>query len=224
LPPVKFLYFERDQNGLSDVGDVKITDTKMYGESPDNPTDALPSSGPNSKHTTHVLAQLVLASFVFTFVIARILVIAIMAHLLPPQLFFHVSGAHVHHLNYGIILLSVSGAVLIFARPTGRNLRIISVIYGIGLGLTFDEFGMWLHLGGPYWQRASYDAVVTIAALLGLVAYGPELRHWRPKHSIVVVLLLIVLGVFGFALKKSMKWADLRLGPMLERLEENGPS
>ncbi|MEI8195898.1 MAG: hypothetical protein WCI73_08320, partial [Phycisphaerae bacterium] len=124
---------------------------------------------------TNRLARLVLGAFVFTFVSARILVIYIMAGKLPPQLFFHVSGTHIHHLNYGIILLSVSGGYLLFARPVGRRLSAVAVVYGIGLGLTFDEFGMWLHLGGPYWQRASFDAVITIAAVLALIAYGSTL-------------------------------------------------
>ncbi len=82
---------------------------------------------------THGLARLVLAAFLFTFIAARILVIFIMAGKLPPGLFFHVSGTHVHHLNYGIFLLSISGAYLIFTRPTGRRLSAIAVIYGIGL-------------------------------------------------------------------------------------------
>ncbi|MGD1276468.1 MAG: hypothetical protein ABR964_04510 [Tepidisphaeraceae bacterium] len=173
---------------------------------------------------THRLARLVLAAFVFTFVIARILVIYIMAGKLPPQLFFHVSGTHVHHLNYGIILLSATGAYLIFARPMGRRLTAAAILYGIGLGLTFDEFGMWLHLGGPYWQRASYDAVVTIASVLTLIAYGSTIRHWRPKHHVTVVALIVVLCVFGWALKKSMKWANQRVEPMLSHLENQGPT
>src|SRR6202161_4325582 len=123
------------------------------------------------------LARLFLATFILTFVTARILVIFIMAGKLPPQLFFHVKGTHVHHLNYGIFLLSASGAYLIFARPSGRALSYAAIVYGIGLGLTFDEFGMWLHLGGLYWQRASYDAVVTIAAVLALIADGSSLRR-----------------------------------------------
>jgi len=48
------------------------------------------------------------------------------------------------------------------------------VIYGIGLGLTFDEFGMWLHLNGDYWQRASFDAVIVLAAALGSRALPPR--------------------------------------------------
>jgi hypothetical protein len=173
---------------------------------------------------TQGLARLVLAAFIFTFVIARILVIFIMAGKLPPQLFFHVSGTHVHHLNYGIFLLSIAGAYLIFARPTGTRMAVIAVVYGIGLGLTFDEFGMWLHLGGLYWQRASYDAVVTIAAVLALIAYGSTIRHWRPRHHITILALVIVLTVFGIMLKHSMKWADRKFGPKLFQLEVNGPS
>ena len=147
-----------------------------------------------------------------------------MAGKLPPELFFHVKGTHVHHLNYGIFLLSISGAVSLFSRPTGRWLWATAVAYGVGLGLTFDEFGMWLHLGGPYWQRASYDAVVTVAAVLALIAYGSTIRKWRPKHLITAVALIVALCAFGFMLHKSMKWADQRIGPKLFQLEEKGPS
>ncbi|MGA2439540.1 MAG: hypothetical protein ABSH08_01155 [Tepidisphaeraceae bacterium] len=172
----------------------------------------------------HRLARLVLTAFIFTFVIARILVIFIMAGKLPPGLFFHVKGTHVHHLNYGIFLLSISGAASLFGRPTGRWLWATAAAYGVGLGLTFDEFGMWLHLGGPYWQRASYDAVVTVAAVLALIAYGSTIRKWRPKHLITLVALIAVLCAFGFVLHKSLKWADQRIGPKLFQLEEKGPS
>jgi hypothetical protein len=170
------------------------------------------------------LARLVFAGFVFTFIIARILVIFIMAGKLPPGLFFHVKGTHVHHLNYGIFLLSITGAVLLFARPTGTWLSLTAVVYAIGLGLTFDEFGMWLHLGGLYWQRASYDAVVTVAGLLGLIAYGSSIRKLRPQHIITGILLLITLAVFAYYLHDSLKWANRRFSPMLYQLEENGPA
>jgi hypothetical protein len=172
----------------------------------------------------HNLARLVLAAFIFTFVIARILVIFIMAGKLPPQLFFHVKGTHVHHLNYGIFLLSASGALLLFSQPKGNWLSLVAVIYAIGLGLTFDEFGMWLHLGGLYWQRASYDAVVTIAAVLALIAYGSTIRKWRPQHVATLIALIIALVVFGFVLTKSLKWADRSIGPRLYELEMGGPS
>ena len=188
------------------------------------PAAGSPSPGASEpSHLTNGLARLVLASFVLTFVIARILVILIMAGKLPPGLFFHVSGTHVHHLNYGIFLLSATGGYVIFARPLGVRLSIAAVFYGIGLALTFDEFGMWLHLGGLYWQRASFDAVITIASVLALVAYGSKLRHWRPHHYLTVVAVVAALGVFGVAMHKSVAWAQQRLGPVLYHLEVGGP-
>jgi hypothetical protein len=81
---------------------------------------------------------------------------------------------------------------------------------------------MWLHLGGLYWQRASYDAVVTIAAVLALIAYGSQIRHWRPKHFVTLVALVIALIAFGVMLNRSMKWAKRALGPKLYHLEESG--
>ena len=175
-------------------------------------------------HVTHSLARLVLAAFLFTFIAARTLVIFIMSGKLPPQLFFHLQRTHVHHLNYGILLLSATGAYLIFARPSGWRLSTGAVFYGIGLALTFDEFGMWLHLGGPYWQRASFDAIITISALLALIAYGSTIRHWHPKHHITVALLIIAVCGFGVMLYRSVKSYGSRIGTVLEQLEQRGPS
>ncbi len=83
---------------------------------------------------------------------------------------------------------------------------------------------MWLHLGGPYWQRASYDAVITITAFLTLIAFGSTIRHWRPRHHVTLALLLIALGGFGYILYNSVQRYGPRIGTLLEQLEERGPS
>jgi hypothetical protein len=47
------------------------------------------------------------------------------------------------------------------------------------LGLTFDEFGMWVRLQDDYWVRQSYDAVIIVTLLLlniVIVRYDLELR------------------------------------------------
>jgi hypothetical protein len=172
---------------------------------------------------THRLGRLVLVTFVFTFVISRILVILIMSKRLPAQLFFHAAGTHVHHLNYGIFLLSAAGGYLIFARPTGAKLSSAAVVYAIGLALTFDEFGMWLHLGGPYWQRSSFDAVIIVAAVLALLAFGSTLHRWEARHHITASLLLVVLVIFAVAVYRSMDWANENIGAALLEMEEHGP-
>jgi hypothetical protein len=202
---------------------ISDSTTSQVAPGGDAPNPAALVTVSDRARETHHLARMVLLAFVFTFITARVLVIFIMAGKLPPQLFFHVKGTHVHHLNYGIFLLSFTGAVLLFQRPTGGWLTLTALIYGVGLGLTFDEFGMWLHLGGLYWQRASYDAIVVIAALLALIAYGSTIRHWRPRHHITIAILVISLGIFGYVLDRSLDWAKHTLNPMLYNLEEQGP-
>jgi len=122
-------------------------------------------------------ARWILTSFLFMFVAARVTVFLIASQRIPP-LYLYLGGVHVHHFNYGIFMLSAAGAYLLLCAPTERGLRWTTVLYGAGLALTFDEFGMLLHLGGSYWQRASYDAVVTIAALLGLIASSGLRPAW----------------------------------------------
>ena len=102
-----------------------------------------------------------------------------------PDLYLHLGGTHVHHLNYGIFLLSIVGAVLLFAPPApGRRLDVVAILYGVGLALTFDEFGMWLHLGGSYWQRASFDAITVLGGALALAAYTPQLKYWSWRRFV----------------------------------------
>ena len=55
------------------------------------------------------LATIILASFVITFLLARLFVLLIMTHRIR-SLYLHVGGTHVHHLNYGIFILSAVGA------------------------------------------------------------------------------------------------------------------
>jgi hypothetical protein len=168
------------------------------------------------------LARLVFFTFVLTFVAARVLVFSIMSQKLP-DLFFHVGGTHVHHLNYGIFVLCGVGAYLLFAHPADRRLRIAAVLYAIGLALTFDEFGMWLHLGGSYWQRASYDAIAVIAGTLGFIAFFPSrqaLRRWPWWQAAAVAAVCIV---FFFMLADSFRHIDKKLEPKLEQIEQKGP-
>jgi hypothetical protein len=142
---------------------------------------------------------------------------------LIPDLFLHIGGTHVHHLNYGIFLLSGVGLYLLLRRPTGSTQTRVALAYGIGLALTFDEFGMWLHLGGGYWQRASLDAVVVIAASLGTVIYAPALKRFRPRNWVTAAIVVVALAIFGFLLLRSLEHADERLGPELDRLEQQSP-
>ena len=167
-------------------------------------------------------AREVLVSFLFTFIAARVMVYLIMSRKVK-SLYLHVGATHVHHLNYGIFLLTFVGGYLLFAQPLGRLLTLTSVIYGVALALTFDEFGMWLHLGGPYWQRLSFDAVVVIAALLSLFAFAPAWRRFKTRHWTTTVLLLLAVSAFGYYLVREAQNLGHKIAPSLQEMEERGP-
>src|SRR5712691_4955264 len=159
----------------------------------------------NTRH----LARLVLLSLMLTFIAARVVSILMMLHWMP-DIFLYVRDTHVHHLNYGIFLLVGVGAYLLF--HPGPAAAPAAVVYGIGLGLTFDEFGLWLHLHGDYWQRASFDAVIVLAAGLGLAGFAPPIERWRPRLLAAGLLFLLLLaGSFRLA---------ARAEPRLQRWEQ----
>jgi hypothetical protein len=165
------------------------------------------------------LARVVLLSFVLTFIAARVVSLLAMTHHMP-NVYLHVRGTHVHHLNYGIFLLAGVGAYLLFNE--GPASHAAAALYGIGLGLTFDEFGMWLHLGGDYWQRASFDAVIVLAALLGLASFAPPLARWRPRQAATAFLTMGAAAVFYLLLAGSFRLAA-QVEPRVRHWEERAP-
>ena len=162
------------------------------------------------RETAHRLARRALFGFIVTFVLARVFVFLIMAGKMPNMYFF-MRGTHVHHLNYGIFLMAAVCGYSVFRRPIGRPAEITALLYGVAMGLTFDEFGMWLHLGGSYWQRASVDAVIVVTALFGLISFARSLKRFEARHFWASIILLIVL--IGFAV--ALYVAGLHLGDMV---------
>lgn len=88
-----------------------------------------------------------------------------------------------HHLTYGIIVLAISGFVSLVMPKVPR--RLLAVVYGIGLALAFDEFGMWLHLTSNYKIDTSEYAMVVILIILVVTVYGIRIARdvWRYLHD-----------------------------------------
>jgi len=84
-------------------------------------------------------------------------------------------GVHVHHLVFGIVLMMAAGTISFAGFAVGPLYEICAFLFGVGIGLTIDEFALWVHLEDVYWAkegRSSVDAAVIAAALLGLVILG----------------------------------------------------
>jgi hypothetical protein len=118
---------------------------------------------------------IVLISFLLTFLIARTTVYLIDMGVLP-DFYVSVGQNHVHHLNFGIFALAISG-YLALVTTSKRATELLSVLFGIGLGLTFDEFALWLFLNNDYYARASYEAIIVITVILLNIIYFSDL--WK---------------------------------------------
>jgi hypothetical protein len=177
-----------------------------------------PYTVPNGRIEASAAARRALFAFLLTFVASRTTVFLIMSGRVP-NMYFLLRGTHVHHLNYGIFLLAAVGAFLLVRRPAGREARVAALAYGVAMGLTFDEFGMWLHLGGSYWQRASVDAVLVVAALLGLAAYAPEMKDFEERHVWATVVIALCVVLFAVVLWDAGARLGTVYGPRLRELE-----
>ena len=98
-------------------------------------------------------------------------------------------GTHVHHLVWGILLLLSMGYIGIATDIGTPWLELVAVAFGIGMGLTMDEFALWLNLQDVYWQekgRQSIDAVVVTTVLLVIALLG--LQFWIDVWDAALVL------------------------------------
>ena len=127
------------------------------------------------------MSFVVLVSFLSTFIFVRIYVsLGTIGIINDPHLY--IKGYHVHHLNYGIFILAFAGVLALFFQNARNRLK-IGIIYGIGLGLTLDEFGMWFKLENDYWTRLSYDAVVIAGLIFASVVYLPSFWYGIIYHT-----------------------------------------
>lgn len=85
------------------------------------------------------------------------------------------SGVHLHHLVFGIVTMMISGALGFTALGDSPLTEICAFVFGVGAGLTIDEFALWVYLDDVYWAkegRSSIDATVIAAAGMMLVLLG----------------------------------------------------
>lgn len=84
-------------------------------------------------------------------------------------------GVHVHHLVFGIVTMMIAGTLGISALGESPYTEICAFLFGVGAGLTIDEFALWVYLDDVYWAeegRSSIDATVIAAAGMMLILLG----------------------------------------------------
>lgn len=101
-------------------------------------------------------------SFLLTFSGARII------SSFWPDIYIPWFKIHVHHFAYGFFILAAAGYLaLVFSGPRAKYL--IALLHGFGLGLAFDEYGLWLNLDDGDPARWSYDGFLIIISSIFVI-------------------------------------------------------
>jgi hypothetical protein len=86
-----------------------------------------------------------------------------------------IAGTHIHHQVFGILIIIGTGIVLVSEQPRGAGLDAAAAVFGVGVGLTVDEFALWLQLEDVYWAtegRKSVDAIFCVLVITGALLGG----------------------------------------------------
>jgi hypothetical protein len=123
---------------------------------------------------------LVLAGFILSFAFIRMSTRLMRSPRVPwwPGSVVSDSGVHLHHLVFGIVTMMIAGTLGFAALGHSPYAEICAFAFGVGAGLTIDEFALWVYLDDVYWAeegRSSIDATVIAAAgmLLVLLGFSP---------------------------------------------------
>jgi hypothetical protein len=106
-------------------------------------------------------------------------------------------GLHIHHLVFGIVLMLIGGTLGFALTKQDPWVHLSAIAFGIGAGLTFDEFALWVHLEDVYWSdqgRQSVDAAVVAIGFVGLVLTGAVATDFDDTST-----ALFIVSVTGFA-------------------------
>jgi hypothetical protein len=118
------------------------------------------------------------------------------------------SGLHVHHLVFGIITMMVAGTVGFAAFGHSPLAEICAFFFGIGAGLTIDEFALWVYLEDVYWARegrSSIDATVIAAALIGMIVIGVNPFEAESEGATVIESIASWLVIIFFIAASFLK-------------------
>jgi hypothetical protein len=158
---------------------------------------------------------LVLVGFVLSFAFIRMSTRLMRSPKVPwwPGSVVSDGGVHLHHLVFGIVTMMIAGALGFAALGHSPLAEICAFFFGVGAGLTIDEFALWVYLDDVYWAqegRSSIDATVIAAAgmLLVLLGFSP-FSFETGSASAVIGSILAAAIVFGlvaicFAKQRAM--------------------
>ena len=106
-------------------------------------------------------------------------------------------GVHVHHMVFGIVLLLLCGFLNFALNPESPWVEVLAAGFGIGAGLTLDEFALWLHLEDVYWAdegRQSVEATAIAVAIAAMVLFGVAPFDIQNEQGDIAVFAAVIIG------------------------------
>jgi hypothetical protein len=167
----------------------------------------------------HILAHerqgvfLVLVGFILSFAFIRMSTRLMRSPKVPwwPGSVVSDSGVHLHHLVFGIVAMMIAGTLGFTAHGESPYAEICGFFFGVGAGLTIDEFALWVYLDDVYWAeegRSSIDATVIAAAGMGLVVLGVNPFDTGKESEGLLALIVsavLVLAMVAICFLKGRK-------------------
>ncbi|MEX0971893.1 MAG: hypothetical protein WDZ46_01385 [Solirubrobacterales bacterium] len=161
---------------------------------------------------------LVLVGFILSFAFIRMSTRLMRSPRVPwwPGSVVSDGGVHLHHLVFGIVTMMIAGTLGISVLGDSPYAEICAFLFGVGAGLTIDEFALWVYLDDVYWAeegRASIDATVIAAAgmMLILLGFSPFSFDTSSATATIVSILgaaaVFVLVAICFAKQRVMHGA-----------------
>jgi len=154
---------------------------------------------------------LVLLGFLLSFTFIRLSTRLMRSPRVPwwPGSIVSESGVHLHHLVFGIVTMMVAGVIGFADHGQTDWFLVAAAAFGVGIGLTIDEFALWVHLEDVYWAeegRRSIDATVITALSLALIMFGVrpfEILSDSPEAlaGSMIAVALVLGGVIVCVLK-----------------------
>jgi hypothetical protein len=155
---------------------------------------------------------LVLVGFILSFAFIRMSTRLMRSPRVPwwPGSVVSDGGVHLHHLVFGIVTMMIAGTLGLAALGDSPYTEICAFFFGVGAGLTIDEFALWVYLDDVYWAeqgRASIDATVIAAAgmMLILLGFSPFSFDTGSLEQTIVSIVgaLFVFGLVAICFAKQ---------------------
>ena len=133
---------------------------------------------------------IILISIVSVFIISRLITFSVLEwRILPKSLFVLLGEFRLHHFVYGNILITITSFMAI-GLGIRKHKNWFALFYGIGLGLVFDEFLLWIGnveqlTSNVLWIPYSGTVIATVSLIIASIIMVRlyKIHEIKPIHN-----------------------------------------